>query len=236
MPAWITPPRLETVRDLGATAKSARRSLDELAAANRFCLGTQSILRNLTALAASLPAGELRILDIGSGGGDIVRALAFWGRKVGRPLRIVALDRHAEAVARAAILSRGLTEILHVRGDAFALPFHPGSFDFVISSMMLHYFSLPDAKRLLATFAQVAKRAVLVADIERHWFPCLAISMLAPLTGNRLIRRHFRETVLQGFTPAELDGLTFGAGFMRSRIRRHFPYRVVLIGELGRGL
>jgi ubiquinone/menaquinone biosynthesis C-methylase UbiE len=235
MPAWTTPARLETVRDLGATAESARRSLDELAAANRFCRGTQSIVLNLTALAAPLPPGELRILDVGSGGGDIARALAVWGRKVGRPLRIVALDRHVEAVARAAVLSRGLTEVQHVRGDAFVLPFRPGSFDFVISSMMLHYFPLGDAKRLLSAFAHVAKRAVLVADIERHWFPCLAIDMLAPLTGNRLIRRHFRNTVLQGFTPAELDGLTFGAGFMRSRIRRYFPYRMVLIGELGQG-
>ena len=236
MPAWTTPPRLETVRDLGATAQSARRSLDELAAANRFCRGTQSIVLNLRRLAASLPQGELRILDVGSGGGDIARALALWGRKVGRPLRIVALDRHVEAVARAAILSRGLTEVHHVRGDAFALPFRPGSFDFVVSSMMLHYFPLGDAKRLLMTFASIAKRAVLVADIERHWFPCLAIGVLAPLTGNHLIRRHFRDTVLQGFTPAELDGLTFEARFMRSRIRRHFPYRLVLVGELGPGI
>jgi SAM-dependent methyltransferase len=235
MRAWTTPSRLESAPDFGPTAARARQSLDELAAANRFCRGTPSILVSLAALAARLPAGELRVLDVGSGGGDIARALVRWGREVGRPLHIIALDRHGEAVARAAARSHGLAEIQHVRGDAFALPFRLGSFDLVISSMLLHYFAFDEAARLLQMFARTARRAVLVADVERHWFPCLAISVLAPLTGNRLIRRHFRDTVLHGFTPGELAGLARAAGFVRWRVCRYFPFRLVLVGELDQG-
>jgi ubiquinone/menaquinone biosynthesis C-methylase UbiE len=200
--------------------------------ANRFCRGTPSILVNLAALASQLPAGELRVLDVGSGGGDIAQGLVRWGQAVGRPLRVAALDRHGAAVARAAARSQGLTEIEHVRGDAFALPFAPGSFDFVISSMMLHYFTLDEAARLVEKFSRIAKRAVLIADVERHWFPCAAISVLAPLTGNRLIRPHFRDTVLHGFTPDELSRLARDAGFARWQVCRYFPFRLVLIGEL----
>ena len=232
MRAWTTPSRVDSAQEFGATVARARQSLDELAAANRFCGGTPSVLVSLAALASRLPAGELRVLDVGSGGGDIAQALVRWAREVGRPIHIVALDRHGEAVARAAARSHGQAEIQHVRGDAFALPFPPGSFDFVISSMMLHYFTFDEAARLLETFARLAKRAVLVADVERHWFPCLAISVLAPLTGNRLIRRHFRDTVLHGFTPGELTQLAGAAGFAHSRVRRYFPFRLVLVGEL----
>jgi SAM-dependent methyltransferase len=232
MRVWTTPSRLDSAQEFGATAARAQQSLDELAVANRFCRGTPSILVNLAALASQLPGGELRVLDVGSGGGDIAQALLRWGHTVGRPLRIVALDRHGEAVARAAARSHGVAEIQHVRGDAFALPFRPGSFDFVISSMMLHYFTLDEAARLLEMFSRIAKRAVLVADVERHWFPCVAISVLAPLTGNRLVRRHFRDTVLHGFTPDELTRLARAAGFVRWQVCRYFPFRLVLIGEL----
>src|SRR6266446_1287583 len=133
---------------------------------------------------------------------------------------------HARRLARAA--SRKSS----TRADTCDLPFGPNSFDFVLSSM-LHYFSLDDAVRLLAGFARIAKRAVVIADVERHWFPYLAIGVLARLTGERLVRRHFGNTVLEGFTRSELVGLTEDAGFVRWRIQRYFPYRLVLVGERG---
>jgi ubiquinone/menaquinone biosynthesis C-methylase UbiE len=232
---WTTPSRREAPSRFGATPALARRSLDELAAANRFCRGIRSVVMSVAPLVARVPPGEVRVLDVGSGGGDIARGLVQWGRQAGHPLQVVAIDRNSEAVARAAARSRGFAEIQHVRGDACDLPFGPGSFDFVLSSMMLHYFPLEDAARLLAGFARIAKRAVVIADIERHWFPYLAIGVLARLTGERLVRQQFRSTVLEGFTRGELAGLAEAAGFAHWRIQRYFPYRLMFIGELGEG-
>jgi len=66
-------------------------------------------------LVPRVPAREIRVLDVGNGGGDIARGLVQWGREAGQPLQVVAIDRNTEAVARAAARSRGFEEIQHAR-------------------------------------------------------------------------------------------------------------------------
>jgi len=98
---------------------------------------------------------------------------------------------------------------------------------------MLHYFSLDDAVRLLAGFARIAKRAVVIADVERHWFPYLAIGVLARFTPRAAGSPAVSEYRAGGFTRGELAGLAESAGFASWRIQRYFPYRLMLVGEFG---
>ncbi len=58
-----------------------------------------------------------------------------------------------------------------VAGDAFRLPFRTGSFDYVFCSLFLHHFQDMDVVRLLRGFAEVARKAVLVIDLERNPVP-----------------------------------------------------------------
>lgn len=230
MRPWTIPPRLETPSSFGHTPAAAQRSFRELAVLNRCFGGARSIVKSFTQLLTSIPVKKLRVLDLGTGFSDIPRMVARWACENDLSCQIVALDLHPEAIAAAAAASRKFAEIQFVQADAFAVPFRPRSFDIVMSSMLLHYFTDHNARRLLTELATLARQAVVVADVERHWFPCIIIDLLSRLSGDRLVRRAFRDTILRGFTSDELASLAVEAGFVRWRVRRYFPFRLVLVG------
>ena len=121
-----------------------------------------------------------------------------------------------------------------VVGDAFALPFTDGGFDYVFSSLFLHHFSEAEAVTLLREFGRVAKRGVMVCDVERHW---LALWFL-PLT-RWLFRWHWVTmhdgpvSVRSAFTAGELAGLGREAGLKDLAVRRHRPaFRLTMFGAV----
>lgn len=228
-------PRLEPgdrPHHFGGPGDETVRSLENLKVANRYFGGTRSVLRPLCHLLRSSPAGFVRVLDVGCGGADVPLALAGWARRHALRLHITAVDQDPTVVARATAACRPWPEIRVVRADAARLPFGDGAFDYVTSSMLLHYFALAEAAGLLRTWRRLATRAVVVADVQRHWIPCAAISVLGRLSRNPLFREGHGHTVRRGFTPGELGRLGGQAGFVRVRVRRHVPFRLSLVGSL----
>ena len=105
------------------------------------------------------------------------------------------------------------------------------------SSLFLHHFDEAGVVLLLREFRRVARRAVVVVDLERHW---LAERFL-PST--RLLFRWSPLTVHDGpasvragFGPRELEALALEAGLEKARVRRHLPwFRLSLVAALEKG-
>jgi SAM-dependent methyltransferase len=231
--AWL--PRLEPAERphwFGGPDGETVHSLDNLRIANRYFGGARSVLRPICGLLRSGAPDVARVLDVGCGGADVARALAGWARRHAVGLQITAIDRDPVVVARAMAASRAWPEIRVVHADATRLPFAESSFDYVMSSMLLHYFGLGEAAGLLAGWRKLATRAVVVADVRRHWLPCVAIDLLSRVSRHPPFREGHGRTIRRGFTPRELGHLGRQAGFARMRVRRHVPFRLSLVGLL----
>ena len=88
-------------------------------------------------LASLLPlSGEERVLDVGTGAGELAIALA--------PLvaSVVGLDIVPEMLEQGR--SRAPANVELVEGDATMLPFGPGEFDLVCSARTLHHVARPE--------------------------------------------------------------------------------------------
>ena len=84
----------------------------------------------------------------------------------------------------------------------------------------------------LREFARVARRRIFVIDLHRHPVAYYFYTTIGRLfLHNHLIREDGALSILRSFRPVELQRLAEQAGLKRIEVRRHFPYRLVLIGS-----
>jgi SAM-dependent methyltransferase len=206
----IVPELLDSASDA-----EAGENLRDLALIDRWLGGRRALRAAVRGLPGAPPAA---VLDVGAAFGSAANSISG--------ASVTSLDLHWRHLR--------LAPPPRLVADAFQLPFAAASFDVVVCSLFLHHFPDDRAVELLRAFARVARRAVVVIDLERNW---LAERFL-PWT--RLLFRWSPITLHDGpvsvraaFTPEELAALARRAGLERIRVRRHPPwFRISLVAVL----
>jgi SAM-dependent methyltransferase len=223
----------ERMDEPGQDRAELARSLADLRAVNRWLGGTRVVLHHLAGLVERHPRGSYRVLDVGTGSGDIPLAVAEWGRRRGIVIEIVATDNHPTTLelARAHTAAEPAVAVEHA--DARRLPYPDGSFDFALCSTALHHFGEGDDLRVLRELARVCRIGLIVSDLARSRPALLGARLLAATVWRRhpVTRHDGPLSVRRSFTPAELRALAARARPLNARVRAHFPFRVALVHE-----
>jgi 2-polyprenyl-3-methyl-5-hydroxy-6-metoxy-1,4-benzoquinol methylase len=170
------------------------------------------------------PGEPLQILDLATGSGDIPRALA---RRGGNRLRLTGVDISPGAVSQANLAAppnvRFLAADLFDPAAAGQIP--PA--DIVICSLFLHHLAEPQILDLLRRMKRLARRRVIVSDLERSplawwgvWLAARAVSR------SPVVHVDSALSVGAGFRREELADLFARAGLANARVRRVFPFRL----------
>lgn len=234
--ASLVPPRSvapERMDEPGHPEASLAAALRDLAWVNRRFGGERALRLALRPwLTASLPGSFTRILDLGTGSADLPRAMVEAGRRLGRRVEVVAVERDPQIVALAARRIGPQSGVHLVRADARALPFAAGSFDVVTLSLFLHHFDGPAVVELLRRCRRLARRAVIVNDLRRDWLAFWSVRLVGSLGRCSSLFRHDAPlSVLRAFTARELLDAARQAGALRARVTRRWPFRLVLVLE-----
>src|SRR6185503_7419071 len=180
----LTPKRIyvEELLDAGeGTDDDVARNLSDLRRINRFLGGTKVVLSALESFARNGEVKQLSLLDVGTGSADIPAAVVEWCKERGINAMVSELDL-SERNLRIARTRLGINrEIELIRADSLNLPFRARSFDFVTASLFLHHFRDDDVVRLLADFARVARRAIIVNDLVRNLIPYYFTRLTGPI-------------------------------------------------------
>jgi len=164
------------------------------------------------------------LLDIGSGGGDVSRALARWAARDGLRLNVLGID--PDPRAHDFCLSRPVQPGLGFR-RAFSseLVAEGQSFDFVVSNHMLHHLGPAELGALLVDSERLCRHRVLHADIERSRFGYAGFALGTwPFFRRSYIRPDGLTSIRRSFTADELRA----AAPPGWSVRQGLPSRLVL--------
>ena len=202
-----------------ADPEEARVNLADLVRINKR-FGGYSTAANLVSRVASAK-DSFTLLDVGAASGDTGRHLSRMFPKA----KITSLDYNqvnAEAAPSPKLIA-----------DAFELPFAPHSFDFVFSSLFLHHFTDDQVVQLLSGFYTVARKAVLITDLERHILPWCFLPATQPfMKWNRITVHDGVISVRAAFRRKELETLAKRAGMASVTAAVHRPaFRLSLVAQ-----
>lgn len=179
----------------------------------------------------------LKILDLGAGGGGMLKAIDRWSRREGFLVDLAGIDLSLGfAKLTEYCLARQGISVKIYQGDACQLDnFEDSSFDLVISSYVVHHVRTPGKVACLFSEARrVARLGWLIADFDRRlygpWFAGMAgmlfgASWVLNADGIKSIRRAYRADEIN-FILRESQNLQ-GLSGMECRPWPFLPYWVV---------
>ena len=118
-----------------------------------------------------------RVLDLGSGVGDVAMLVA---RLVGVSGKVIGIERDARSInrARRRVAEAGLKTVTFVRTDVANFS-SDSLFDAAVGRYILQF--LPDPVAVLRSLAQTVRPGGIIAFQENSWAPMLALSAHLPL-------------------------------------------------------
>lgn len=200
-----------------------RINLRDIARANRWLGGRHALSVGLRrALHDVAPGTRLTLLDVGTASGDLPSYCSTWGARRGLTFTSVGLER-VPAAARVAA-EDGLGAFV---GCASALPIGPKSVDVVLISQVVHHFAHDEAISLLRASDTVARRAVIVVDLERSKMAKAAFRIACRVLRFAPVSRLDGLTSIdRGLTTDTARALFADAG-IAANIDEVAPYRVI---------
>ena len=181
----------------------------------------------LDQLLANVPSSQpLTVADLGCGGGDMLKLMAHWARKRGRPVQFTGIDANGWIVDYARQNTADYPEITYRQLDIFSPEFRELRFDVVTGTLFCHHFT---DEQLLETFSglrQQTRLGVVINDLHRHPLAYHSISLLTRwFSKSYLVRNDARLSVLRSFRRNELLDLFRRAGWENSRLTWNWAFR-----------
>lgn len=193
---------------------------------NRLFSGWGATYRLRLAPALAALGRPARVLDLGSGGGDLVVRLAALARRDGLDVTWIGAD--PDPRAREVARDHEAAGIAFPTTDAAALRRAGETFDAVISNHVLHHLGPVELTQFAADSRALSTGAVIHSDIRRsraaYGLYAIAITPFAPGT---FLRTDGLRSIRRSYLPAEL-GAALGAGW---RVETGSPFRVLALAD-----
>ncbi len=196
----------EIMDDFSINGYLLRDTLDKLASINKWLGGNKATINGLKKLIKYHPKSQpLTIIDLGCGGGDILRDIAKLGKKEGYKFKLTGIDANQDAMAYANELSKDYDNISFYQCDIFSEEFNTLKYDVVLATLFLHHFKEEELINFLSIVLKKTSLGIVVNDLHRHKLAYYLFKLLCVTIKNRMVIEDGLTSVLRGFKRKELQ-------------------------------
>lgn len=186
-----------------------RKALDNIVVINRRLGGNQATIQGIDTLLKTEPKdAAITIVDLGCGSGDMLRAVADYGRKNNFILKLIGIDANEFTVNYACTLSEKYPEISYLKMDILSDKFSGITFDIVITTLFLHHFTNQQIEELLIPIVNKVRIGVVVNDLHRSSMAYYLFRSLSFFIKNPMVKKDGAISVLRGFKKNELINIS----------------------------
>jgi 2-polyprenyl-3-methyl-5-hydroxy-6-metoxy-1,4-benzoquinol methylase len=215
LPEWMDEP---------CSYEEFRACLIDLAKVNR----TLHAYRPIVNWIANLPPQRepLHIVDVGCGGGDLLRHIADWAARKRIPVQLTGVDMNPMSIRAAAEFSKAHPQIQWITGQAQRMQ-NQADIDIVTSSLCTHHMSNSEITQLLQWMELTAQRGWFLSDLRRSRTNYILFSLLSRLARwHRFVQHDGPVSIRRSFSEHDWQRLCIAAGVTNMQIQRSFPGRL----------
>lgn len=214
----------EKMDDLHVDESELRINLDELEIVNRLLGGYRVVFNALEQLQFS--SDDITILDLGSGGGDTLRAIANWAYKKNIRVKLIGIDWNPVMTSYAREKSRSFMNIHFKTMNVFDEELLKEKAEVVMNNLFCHHFTDEQLVKLIQLMNQVASHAVIINDLHRHWFAYYSIKIItAVFSKTYLVKYDAPLSVARSLTKKEWKKILSDAGIKNYSLRWMWAWR-----------
>ena len=168
---------------------------------------------------------SFRLLDVGFGDGDMLRAIRSWADRRGIEAELVGVDLNSRSVAAARERTPSAMAISYRTGDYADLSGE--EWDCVISSLVAHHMTRDQLVQFLRFMDREARRGWFVNDLRRSRFAWLGYPLLARVMNwHPIVRHDGRLSIARSYRREEWAPILASASIEGAEVKRVFPFRL----------
>ncbi len=220
---------IEIMDDLNCDGEVVDQTLHELEFINRWLGGNAVTLEGVKHLVKD-EKETLTIVDLGCGGGDMLKLLAKWGRKSGQTLRLIGIDANPNIIEFAKDNCKIYQEISFETLNIFSEDFQTRRYDIVMGTLFYHHFTQGELVNFFSKLKLQVRIGIIINDIHRHWLAFHSIRLLTKFfSKSSMVRFDAPLSVLRAFTHQEMTDILTLSGLAPYSLKWRWAFRWLAI-------
>jgi len=223
----------EIMDDLEMQGEELAVTLRQIAMVNRWLGGSSVALQGIKSLTAGQKTfpSSIKIIDIGCGGGEILRIIADWAREKNIKTELIGIDANAFTIAYAASLSKDYPEITFRQMNVFEADFAAMEYDMALCCLFLHHFTETEIVKIVKTIQNSARIGFIINDLQRSSVAHFLFDIVTRVLGaSKMVRHDGKLSIRRAFSKKELQQLMGEAAVKNYKITWKWAFRYELIG------